>query len=284
MIISRRVKQYQQAILVNSIVNNRESTEVMIKWKPLMEGWVKLNTNGAYKEGLQQDVLWGTLEGLRYARQKGYNKIEVNVDSMVVESVLRMKGRGSPQGRALTSRIRQLLDLEWEVVVKHSYREANKCPNMLANIGWWGQVGRRGRGGGRCGCGRRRCWGSVSLYFLTVSLQIGGSGSSDPDKGYTVQGAYQLLTSYVLATMDDAEKLIWHPQVPLKVSIFVWHLLCDSLLLQQVNLGRVAPFFNSFGLLAFGLCGRREIIDCSEAQHVVPINCWTRSSFFLLGD
>ncbi|MCI24367.1 hypothetical protein A2U01_0045550, partial [Trifolium medium] len=30
----------------------------------------------------------------------------------------------------------------------------------------------------------------------------------DPDKGYTVRGAYQLLTSHVSTTMDDAEKLI----------------------------------------------------------------------------
>ncbi|GAU41062.1 hypothetical protein TSUD_284320 [Trifolium subterraneum] len=32
-----------------------------------------------------------------------------------------------------------------------------------------------------------------------------------------------------LATMDDADKLIWHPQVPLKVSIFTWRLLRDRL-------------------------------------------------------
>jgi hypothetical protein len=29
--------------------------------------------------------------------------------------------------------------------------------------------------------------------------------------------------------MDDAEKLIWHPQVPLKISIFAWRLLRDRL-------------------------------------------------------
>jgi hypothetical protein len=29
--------------------------------------------------------------------------------------------------------------------------------------------------------------------------------------------------------MDDAEKLIWHPQIPLKVSIFAWRLLRNRL-------------------------------------------------------
>jgi 3-mercaptopyruvate sulfurtransferase SseA len=33
------------------------------------------------------------------------------------------------------NQIRRLMDLDWEVVVKHSYREANKCADMLANIG-----------------------------------------------------------------------------------------------------------------------------------------------------
>ncbi|MCI04016.1 70 kDa peptidyl-prolyl isomerase, partial [Trifolium medium] len=51
----------------------------------------------------------------------------------------------------------------------------------------------------------------------------------DPDKGYTVRGAYQLLTSQVPSTIDEAEDLIWHTQVPLKVAIFAWRLLRDRL-------------------------------------------------------
>jgi hypothetical protein len=33
----------------------------------------------------------------------------------------------------------------------------------------WGVVGKHGCGGDNCGCGRKRCWGSVKLYF-TISL------------------------------------------------------------------------------------------------------------------
>jgi hypothetical protein len=47
--------------------------------------------------------------------------------------------------------------------------------------------------------------------------------------GYTVRGAYQLLTSHVSATTDVAKNLIWHSQVPLKVSIYAWRLLRDRL-------------------------------------------------------
>ncbi|MCI68498.1 heat-shock protein, partial [Trifolium medium] len=35
-------------------------------------------------------------------------------------------------------------------------------------------------------------------------------------KGYTVRGAYQLLTAQVAFTLDDAAGLIWHSQDPLK--------------------------------------------------------------------
>ncbi|PNX62415.1 hypothetical protein L195_g052969, partial [Trifolium pratense] len=43
----------------------------------------------------------------------------------------------------------------------------------------------------------------------------------DPDTDYTVRGAYQLLTTLNSIIMDDVEHLIWHPEVPLKVSILL---------------------------------------------------------------
>ncbi|KAK2362266.1 heat shock 70 kDa protein [Trifolium repens] len=79
--------------------------------------------------------LWGVLEGLRYARRLGFNRIELNVDSSVVNQVLRQPGYGRPLGGALVMRIRRLFELDWEVVINHSYREANKCADVLANIG-----------------------------------------------------------------------------------------------------------------------------------------------------
>ncbi|GAU19395.1 hypothetical protein TSUD_76390 [Trifolium subterraneum] len=49
------------------------------------------------------------------------------------------------------------------------------------------------------------------------------------DTGYSVRGAYQLLTSQDSATLGEAETLIWHKQVPLKASICAWRLLRDRL-------------------------------------------------------
>ncbi|GAU37762.1 hypothetical protein TSUD_102790 [Trifolium subterraneum] len=69
--------------------------------------------------------------------------------------------------------------------------------------------------------------------LLTVSLQDHFSDRwewrPDLDSGYTVRGAYQLLTDQDVAPLDVAAGLIWHSQVPLKVSILAWRLLRDRL-------------------------------------------------------
>jgi len=53
----------------------------------------------------------------------------------------------------------------------------------------------------------------------------------DPDisKGYTVSGAYQILTSQAATSSDVLGDLVWHKQVPLKVLILAWRLLQDRL-------------------------------------------------------
>ncbi|MCI67038.1 heat-shock protein, partial [Trifolium medium] len=66
--------------------------------------------------------------------------------------------------------------------------------------------------------------GECQTLLVNLSLQAQSSDRwqwrPDPNTGYAVRGAYQLLTSHVPATTDDAENLIWHSQVPLKISIF----------------------------------------------------------------
>jgi hypothetical protein len=60
--------------------------------------------------------------------------IELHVDSLVVAKAIMSQGNGSWRGRSLVERIR-LLALDWEVVISHTYREANKCVDALANYG-----------------------------------------------------------------------------------------------------------------------------------------------------
>ncbi|PNX58814.1 receptor-like kinase, partial [Trifolium pratense] len=58
--------------------------------------------------------------------------------------------------------------------------------------------------------------GECQLLLSNISLQVQTSDrwqwQPDPDAGYTVRGAYQLLTTIDPVVVDDAEHLIWHRQ------------------------------------------------------------------------
>ncbi|CAJ2635537.1 unnamed protein product [Trifolium pratense] len=65
--------------------------------------------------------------------------------------------------------------------------------------------------------------GECQDLLFTLSLKDHVSDrwqwQSDLDDGYTIRGAYQILTTQDAVTLDVASGLIWHCQVPLKVSI-----------------------------------------------------------------
>lgn len=166
-------RNYREAYETNRTVVNICHDMILIGRKAPIEGWVKLNmdgscrvklnTNGSCREngragrggiirgsdseglgGFAKSIgvcsaymveLWGLYEGLRYARILGFQAIELNVDSLVVVNARTQNERGSPMGRSLVEKIRRMIDLEWEVVVKHSYFEANQCADALANYG-----------------------------------------------------------------------------------------------------------------------------------------------------
>jgi len=69
------------------------------------------------------------------------------------------------------------------------------------------------------------------LDGVTVQANIIDMWQWDPDihNGYTVRGAYQILTDSVSSTFDATRELVWYKQVPLKVSIVAWRLLKDRM-------------------------------------------------------
>ncbi|WJX25077.1 hypothetical protein P8452_14152 [Trifolium repens] len=156
------------------------------------------------------------------------------------------------------------------------------CWRMLVDrAGLWYRVlvARYGVEGGRVRDGGRRgsaWWKEFGrLYDLAETKQRtvaemsllgwgaeGGPGwqwQPDPDIGYTVRGAYHLLTYRDSTSMDAVAMLVWHPHVPLKVSIFAWRLLRDSRWLSGA----------SFLYAAHLACVRVGGVDREESQ-VVP--------------
>jgi len=79
--------------------------------------------------------LWGVFYGLRIARERGFSKVELHVDSSVVVRTLQTTKDGSVVGWRLIQEIRRLLALEREVKIWHSYREENSSADALANMG-----------------------------------------------------------------------------------------------------------------------------------------------------
>jgi hypothetical protein len=64
---------------------------------------------------------WGVLEGIKLARRLNFTKVEVRRDSLGVVKDITNKKASQMNGRALIGRIGQLMDHDWDVVVKHAY-------------------------------------------------------------------------------------------------------------------------------------------------------------------
>jgi hypothetical protein len=96
-----------------------------------------------------------------------------------------------------------------------------------------------GLGGGNVG----RVSDFTSPVFLQVQSPDTWQWQPDLVRGYSVCGAYQLLTSRQLVPQDAVADLIWHWQVPLKVTVFAWRLLRDRLptKVNLANRGIISP-------------------------------------------
>ncbi|GAU29681.1 hypothetical protein TSUD_53330 [Trifolium subterraneum] len=123
----------------------------------------------------------------------------------------------------LCARFDRLFDL----VVNKSSTVAEMC-----SLGW--------DTGGEAWVWQRHLWAweeemlgecQVLLHDFILQAQLSDTWiwRLDPVSGYSVRGVYQLLTSHPSDPLDDVLDLIWHKQVPLKVSIFAWRLLRDRL-------------------------------------------------------
>ncbi|MCI12311.1 ribonuclease H protein, partial [Trifolium medium] len=156
------VLQYMTASVSDIVHTTREKTTVDIAWQRPEVGWLSLHTDGASRRdttagcggllrnsngqwmgGFSHNLgrcnaylaeLWGVFDGLRFAHERGATKVKVHVDSFVVQT-LNSSNVGSVIGWRIIQEIRRLLALDWEIVVCHSYREANSCVDALTNMG-----------------------------------------------------------------------------------------------------------------------------------------------------
>jgi hypothetical protein len=76
-------------------------------------------------------VISGVFKGFQFARKRGISKIKVQVDSRVVVQTLNNSDLVSVSGWRFIQKIRQLLALDWNIIVCHSYRGKRTLVRIL---------------------------------------------------------------------------------------------------------------------------------------------------------
>ncbi|KAK2373854.1 Polynucleotidyl transferase, ribonuclease H superfamily protein [Trifolium repens] len=78
--------------------------------------------------------LWGAFEGLKLAWERGYKKVELQLDAQNVVKVINKDLHAKAEDWSLCKKIWRLLEMEWEVRIRHTYRKANRCADVLAHM------------------------------------------------------------------------------------------------------------------------------------------------------
>ncbi|CAJ2647032.1 unnamed protein product [Trifolium pratense] len=144
-------------------MNLYHGNTIFIGWKKPQEGWVKLNCDRAYKDslelagcgGLLRDSdgrwltgysrkigtcdalgaeMWGMYLGMQIAWRQGFNNLQVESDSKMLVDMITGKARINGKPPTLVRRIQELLKLNWQVQINHTWREGNRCADWLANF------------------------------------------------------------------------------------------------------------------------------------------------------
>ncbi|CAN1849082.1 Putative ribonuclease H protein At1g65750 [Linum perenne] len=143
---------------------NISRTITEVEWDPGPEDWITLNTDGSVLQpsgiatigglirnhlgfcslafsgklgicSITRAELRAILQGLDYAWNGGHRKVLVQTDSLA--AVLLLRAAESPTHCHLSkvSSIRERLERDWQVDIRHIYREANGAADYLANLG-----------------------------------------------------------------------------------------------------------------------------------------------------
>ncbi|CAN1146097.1 Putative ribonuclease H protein At1g65750, partial [Linum perenne] len=139
--------------------------QIQVSWQVGPQGWFIVNSDGsvlgsrgkAAAGGLLRDgegrclhsysinlgicsitraEIRGVLEGIRLAWREGFRKVEVQMDSKAVIAILLDKDQSIDHSHALeVLEFRDWATRNWDLRLKHIYREANQAADYLANIG-----------------------------------------------------------------------------------------------------------------------------------------------------
>ncbi|CAN1788388.1 Putative ribonuclease H protein At1g65750 [Linum perenne] len=136
-----------------------------IAWEPRLADWVTINTDGSCiapirkvpaggiirrSDGrglvaftmnlgactINRAEIRGAITGLELAWDNGFRQVELQLDSKVTVSLLLSSEEPEHQRAAEVLHFRNLCKRNWEVRVRHIFREANKAADFLASLGY----------------------------------------------------------------------------------------------------------------------------------------------------
>ena len=150
-------------VLHKSLARQRTpKTERWICWQPPRWPFLKLNTDGALKSSglasagglvrnycgewvcgfsmnlgscsIMEAELWGLYQGLKIAWERGFRLLQVEVDNLGVTQLLNSSEANRSGISSLLWGIKDLLNRDRQISVKHVYREANCAAHFLAGM------------------------------------------------------------------------------------------------------------------------------------------------------
>jgi ribonuclease HI len=162
-IIKQRVNDYLLVCKADSVIRSGSTSVQHVGWLPPSDGWVAINTDGAissnrnsgcggiirgcmgdwlggFAKGLGEcsievAELWGAWEGLQLAWNLGFRRVELRMDAMNIVKILNREKVVTTFGWNLCNRIWKIMEREWEVHIRHTYREGNFSADALAHMG-----------------------------------------------------------------------------------------------------------------------------------------------------
>ncbi|CAN1178079.1 Putative ribonuclease H protein At1g65750 [Linum perenne] len=80
--------------------------------------------------------LRGVIEGLHRTWEAGFRSVVAQLDSSAAISILTSDERLGNQFELEKAHFRELRSRDWNLVIKHTYREGNRAADYLASIGY----------------------------------------------------------------------------------------------------------------------------------------------------
>ncbi|CAN1133389.1 Putative ribonuclease H protein At1g65750 [Linum perenne] len=150
----------------NRDAQNGKNTRVRIEiaWDPGPLRWSTTNTDGAVNQtsrkvvagglirnsngyclgafamnigyySITRDELRGAIQGLRLAWEEGERQVKLQVHSMAIVQLIEAPGDLKHQHSMEVRDLRELLSRDWNVWIRHIYRETNHSADHLASVG-----------------------------------------------------------------------------------------------------------------------------------------------------